>query len=516
MKLYSRVSARRSLFHTAFFRTLSQFASLASYVVLVRALTEHSFGILSLLYAIIPVISTAASLGIEHTLRRFQPEYLQAGHAQRAVWLLRIAASARFAANAVLLGLVLLLWHSVAPLFKLEPYHDQFLLFCLLILLHFQASILQISLSSHMLQGYSVGMSVVLAVAKLVAYLILVQFESLTLTNAILADTLGYAFMYVGLRIAHSRYCRPAPVGDVVTIEPTERRRLLRYSLYNNFNDAGTLLLTSKSDNFFLAALMNPVAVGAYSFYGRLNEMTAALLPTRQFSTVIRPLFFAIRPTEAGQRVPRYFTLLANITGAVQMPILAYALAFHAELVTVFFDGKFLETSWLLPLIVAFSTLNRVEIPVTLVAQYQEKASVILLSKVSAIYNAIMLLVLIPVAGVYGAAIATGSAQLLKNYFVWWHVRDMARWKNLRAVITMSVLIWGPCLALCLAMKHWLPASPGLRLLAGAVLCVTAALLYVRSPALSSSDREILASLFHGREARVLAWLGINRVREAK
>jgi O-antigen/teichoic acid export membrane protein len=515
MKLYSRASARRSLFHTAFFRAISQVASLASYVVLVRSLTEHSFGILSLLYSLIPVISTAASLGIEHTLRRFQPEYLQAGQAQRAAWLLRVAASARFAANIALLGLILLTWNWVAPFFKLGPYRHEFVLFSLLILIHFQASILQISLSSHMLQGYSVGMAVVLSVAKLLAYLVLARYESLTLTNAIVADTVGYALMYAGLRIAHMRYCRPPP-GHAVSMEPGERRRLLRYSFYNNFNDAGTLLLTSKSDNFFLAALMNTVAVGAYSFYGRLNAMTAHMLPTRQFSNVIQPLFFAIPPAEAGRRVPRYFTLLANVTGAVQMPILAYALAYHAELVTVFFGGKFLEFSWLLPLIVTFSTLNRVENAVTLVAQYEEKAHIILLSKVAAIYNAIMLLVLIPVAGVYGAAIATGSAQILKNYFVWWHVRDMARWKNLGSVIAMSVLIWAPCLALCFAMKFWLPASPGLQLLAGVAVCGAAALLYVRSPALSSSDREILASVFHGREARVLAWLGINPVREAK
>jgi O-antigen/teichoic acid export membrane protein len=516
MKLYSRVSARRSLFHTAFFRTLSQFASLASYVVLVRALTEHSFGILSLLYAIIPVISTAASLGIEHTLRRFQPEYLRARQEQTAAWLFRIAASARFAANIALLGVILLLWDSIAPFFKLEPYRNEFLLFCVLILLHFQASILQISLSSHMLQGYSVGMTVVLAVAKLLAYLILLHFERLTLTNAILADTVGYLFMYAGLRIGHLRYCRLPPSDRAFRIEPGERRRLLRYSIYNNFNDAGTLLLTSKSDNFFLAALMNPVAVGAYSFYVRLNEMTAHLMPTRQFSNVIQPLFFAIPPAEASRRVPRYFTLLANITGAMQMPILAYAIAYHAELVSVVFGGKFLESSWLLPVIVGFATLNRVEGSVTLVAQYEEKASIILLSKISAIYNAAMLLVLIPVAGVYGAALATGSAQLFKNAFIWWHVRDMARWTNLRAVITTSVVIWMPCLAVCFAMKHWLAGSPVLLLIAGAAACGLALLLYLRSPALSLSDREILAAVFHGRESRLLTWLGVIRAREAK
>ena len=94
MKFYSRGNARRSVFHTAVFRVLSQVSTLASYIVLVRAMSEHEFGVLSLLYAFIPVVSTTASLGIEQTLRRFQPEYLRAGNYSTATWLLRFSASA--------------------------------------------------------------------------------------------------------------------------------------------------------------------------------------------------------------------------------------------------------------------------------------------------------------------------------------------------------------------------------------------------------------------------------------
>ena len=78
MVLYSRERARRSLFNTIGYRAISQVATLLGYIVLVRALTEQSFGVLSLLYAFIPVVSTLASLGLEQTLRRFQPEYLRA------------------------------------------------------------------------------------------------------------------------------------------------------------------------------------------------------------------------------------------------------------------------------------------------------------------------------------------------------------------------------------------------------------------------------------------------------
>ena len=510
MKRYSKGHARRSLFHTVFFRTLSQFATLASYVVIVRGLTAEAFGVLNLLYAVIPVISTVASLGVEQTLRRFQPEYLRSGRPQMATWLVRAASATRFATNLLMLGLILLLWQWIAPLFKLQPYRAEFALFAVLILLHFQASILQLSLSSHMLQGFSVGMTVVLSLVKLLAYATLMHFHHLTLTNAICADLLGYGLMYLGLRIAHARHCRKGSEGDNFKVDSVERKRLLRYSFLNNFNDAGSFVLSSKSDVFFIAALANPAAVGAYAFYTRLSQMASQLLPTRLFGNVIQPLFFAVSRQEAQWRIPRYFTLLVNLNGLLQLPMLAFATAFHADIVEVIFAGKFLSQSWLLPVIVGFATLNRVDEPIALVAQYHEKAFVILVGKLSLVYNVIAILALVPVMGLFGAAIATGSAQMLKNLFVWWHVRATARWTNFRHVLTMTTVIWGSCTAVCLALKYLLPGLPWVHLAVGALLCGAATILYARSPALATSDREILASVFHGREASLLRWLGIT------
>jgi hypothetical protein len=43
----------------------------------------------------------------------------------------------------------------------------------------------------------------------------------------------------------------------------------------------------------------------------------------------------------------------------------------------------------------------------------------------------------------------------------------------------------------------------------GVVACGVGALAYLRSSGISQSDREILANLMHGREARLLRWLGL-------
>jgi O-antigen/teichoic acid export membrane protein len=173
MALYTPDRARRSLFHTVTYRAMSQVTTVLGYVVLVRGLSKQDFGVFSLLYAFIPLISTVASLGLEQTLRRFQPEFLRLGQHAAAAWLVRVVAAARLGMNAVVLTIVLLGWSFAAPLFKLTPYRPEFELFSVLVLLHFQVNILQLTLASHMLHRFSVGSTSVLSGGKLLAYLVL-------------------------------------------------------------------------------------------------------------------------------------------------------------------------------------------------------------------------------------------------------------------------------------------------------------------------------------------------------
>jgi O-antigen/teichoic acid export membrane protein len=508
MALYTRGRARRSLIDTAAFRALSQAATILGYVVMVRGMTKEDFGVFSLLYAFIPVVSTVASLGLEQTLRRYQPEYLRAGNLAAASWLVRLVASARFGTNVLVLGATLLAWNYVAPLFKLTPYRGEFLVLCVLALLHFQARILQLSLASHMLHRYSVGSMAVLAIVKLVAYSSLVALGALTLRNALFADIAAFALAYASMFRAYRRHCVPAEQRSRYRPEPSERKRLLRYGLYNNFNDAGTLILSSKSDSFFIAALIDPLTVGIYAFYTRLNEMAHQLLPTRLFDNVIQPLFFSVAQGESERKVPAYFTFLLNLSLLMQWPMLAYATAYHGEIVHVVFGGKFLEQSWLLPVVVAFSTLNVMATPVSLVAQYEERAGIILVSKIFTIYNVAALLLLLPLIGVYGAAVASGSAQALKNLFIWWHVRRRARWTNGWAAILAGAALWGGVVLACEGLKTLIAGPAILHLGIGVVLVGAGFLMHVRGPALATGDRAILASVLRGREAAILRRLG--------
>jgi O-antigen/teichoic acid export membrane protein len=508
MPLYDRSKARRSLFDTITYRVVSQVTTLLGYVVLVRTMSKEDFGVFNLLYSFIPLVGTAASLGLEQTLRRYQPEYLRQGNTAAAAWLVRSIALLRFATNLVVLGAVLLAWKYLAPRFDLGPYRAQFEIFCLLILLYFQTQVLQLTMAAHMLHRFSVGSTALLSLSKLLCYSALAFAGVLTLRNAIWADMLGYVVIYLFLQFMYYRRCRTdAPAA--YRPNPEERKRLLKYGLFNNFNDAGTFFIDSRIDNFFIAAFMNAVSVGIYSFYTRLNEMAVNLLPGRLFDNVIQPMFFAVKPAEADQRLPQYFTFLVNANLLLLWPVLSFAIAYHSELLRVVFGGKYIEYAWLLPVIMGFATLNTFSTPVALVAQYEEKPHIQLISKMFAAYNVLAMIVLIPLMGLYGAAVAIGTSQLLKNCFVWWHVRRRAVWLNAATSLGSSLALWSVTVALCFAIKTTIAAPALVQLLLGIFIIGAAAVMQMRGPILCPSDRAILLRLFQGREVRVLRVLGL-------
>jgi polysaccharide transporter, PST family len=507
--IYTRGRARRSLIDTVAFRVVSQAATVLGLIVVVRGMSEQQFGIYSLMYSFIPVIGTVLSLGLEQVLLRYQPEYLRNGNKAAAAWLMRVIALARLSANVVIILVVLLCWYYVAPLFKLTPYRSVFAIFSFLILLHFQSRILQLALASHMMHRYSVGSMSTLSIVKLIGYCVLLVLHKLTLEAAIFADMLAYAVAYVAMRIAYNKQCLTPDARVPYSPDPEERKRLFRYGFYNNFNDAGIFLLYSTMDNFFIAAYLDTLSVGIYNFYGRLRQMVLNVLPAKLFETIIQPMFFAIPADRADRNIPRFFSFLLNMNLLLQWPALAFATAYHQEIVQVVFHGKFVEQSWLLPVVMAFGTLNVISDPVSLVAQYEEKAHILLLSKVFAGYNVLAMFVLVPLMGIYGAALAAGTAQTMKSFFIWWYVRKRAVWTNARAALLSSIGVWGATVGICYGLKAFLPATPLIRLLMGVAVFVVAGLIYVRTPALSASDRDLLRSIVPDKAARIMRRAGL-------
>ena len=267
----------------------------------------------------------------------------------------------------------------------------------------------------------------------------------------------------------------------------------------------------SRSDNFFIAAFLDPIAVGAYAFYVRLNEMTGHLLPTRLLKMSSNPCSSRLHGSKRILRMPRYFSLLVNIEFALgschSPPMWLHTTVKSCRSSS---EENFSISSILLPIIVGFTTLQVLERRPRLWRNTWRRLPSFCTAKFLSLQHcgdahAVAL------AGLYGAAIATGTAQLMKNVFIWWFVRRIARWTNWMAVCVSALAIWGGAVALCLGLKHVTSWPPIFDLLGGMFVVGVGWLLYIRCPAVSHSDREIIGNLLHGREARILRWIGVLR-----
>jgi len=88
-------------------------------------------------------------------------------------------------------------------------------------------------------------------------------------------------------------------------------------------------------------------------------------------------------------------------------------------------------------------------------------------------------------------------------------VRRRAVWNNVRGALA-GALLWGVTIVVCCALNATLPVPPLVQLIIGAVICGAATLLYLRTPAISATDRSLMAAVLGKRQAALLRRIGLH------
>ena len=441
--------SKKAFKYTLIFKTLSQGLGFIATLLLVRGLSEHDYGIYNLLYAIISIIGMISSFGIVDSLQRYIPEYYEKGEFIIAHNLYRTASFIRLISNVLILGFILLLWDTLAPVLKLNGYKTYFMIFTLVIILHMQRAMLETCLSSYFLHKYSKAIGILFPLIKAVGYGYIIIFEK-SLLSTILIDTLAYLIIFIALQLLYYNKI-PASMGLLTQFSKQEKKRVAKYALFYNFNNASLGLLDANFDNFIIAMLLNPVAVGGYSFCIRLTRQINVLLPFHFFSDVITPSFFSASTLSDNFNTTHFFQLVLKINSILSVPILFFLVLYGDNIIITLFNGKFIEYSNVLCGTFFFSMFNT--LPVGLIAQLRERADIILYSKVFAFYNLIADLILIKMFGIWGAVIATGTANLGKKLFVWYFVKKEANFKKMKSFFVKLIGIWGFVTALLFVMS---------------------------------------------------------------
>ena len=494
----------KAIAHNVIFRLLSQGIVALTYVLLVRAFSEHEFGVYQLFYTIPPIVAAVFSLGIAVTVTRYLPEYFarkEFGFARKLLaWAMRL----RFTTSVVIVSLTIIFWDKIAPHFNIAEYKQYFYVFGAITVTHFQCRLFTMALSAYLLQQWSMGLTAAFSLAKLLGYCLLLFF-GFSLQKALVVDLIAYVLWYFSLSWAYRTHV-PQPQTDE-QMPANEKKRILRFGLFNNFNDVGSFTLNSRSDNVFIAAFMDPVSVGAYAFSTQLEQMVQKLLPTRFFLPVINAVVYKLDIVTDAKRATEYFVFLVKVNLLCIFPIFVCVAAIPDTLISVIFAGKFIQYTHLLVVIFAFSILSSFQQPVGLIAGLGERADIILASKIFAAYNVITIVILIPLFGVIGAAISTGTAIFFKNVFIWYFVRHVASFRGMARFFIQQVALW----SLCWFLLRFIDARFGNYMTIGLTVVIVGVfgLLSLRLADLSPSDREIIGKLSGSRFHRLVQFAGL-------
>jgi len=487
--------AKRSIIaakHTVIFKTLSQIMAIAAMVLLVRILSEHDYGVYNLLYSIISLLGMIASFGLANTLQRYIPEYYSRKEFKVANTLFRISSIIRLLSNVVVLGLGLIFWEQIAPFLKIGDYKSYFILFTVIILLHMQRGLLEICLNSYFLQKYSKGFSSVFVLIKACGYSIAL-WKNWDLWHILSIDLIAYVFVFAILQYI---YCKkiPANEGSLEKIPKEETKRLKRYAFFYNFNDAGSSLLNANFDNFVIAMYLNPIAVGGYGFCVRISKMIERILPVNYFQEVIRPSFFSMSANVKIKQINSFYQILIKLTYIFQIPVFFFIALLGEEFIKIIFGGKFLSYAFILSGIYLFGVINSFQIPLGLVVQFKEKADIVLYSKMFAAYNLIADIILIKYWGVWGAVIATGTAILAKNLFIWYFVKKEASFAGMGRFFVKIALFWTFIASITLVLKLFI-GNPVLLLITGTFIFVLSFIMHLRLSLFTEYEKNMLKKL---------------------
>lgn len=427
-------------------------------------LGPDGYGLLYFALSTIGVITIFATLGLPKSTARYVNEYLETDPSQ-IPWILR-RTLLYIGGLTVLVGAGLAISNEWLASFLDEPALASFLLvgigyvffrainqYCLMVFQGFNRV------------DWSALLGIIENVARLVftVGLVLMGYEAL---GAFAGYMLGYVvavtFGLAGLYLYFYRTYDPAP-----TIEDGLSRRILEYSVPLTAT-RGANVLDKRIDTVLVGVILNATAVSFYTIARQVAEFAA--VPVRSLGFTISPALGEQKAADETETAARLYeesfkhVTLLYVPGAVGLVLVA------DPLIRYVFGPDYAGVVPVLQVLSVFVVVNAINLITTDGLDYLGRARMRAIAKgTTAIANFVLNILLLPIVGVVGAAIATVvtfSTYTLVNVYViheelGFRVREIGR---------HAAIIGGISLTMGVAVFLSLPHVSGLLTLVGVIL----------------------------------------------
>jgi O-antigen/teichoic acid export membrane protein len=488
--------SRRSMVATLAQKIVTPGLSFAITVLLARGLSKQEYGVYGVFQGMLPYAALASSLGLAYVFLRFIPEYHTRGDDGLVKRLVNGGVALRLAAGVVTLILALVFYRRLGAFFHVAGYRDLFAVFCLAMLVMFEATLLSQALNALFLHAYAVAAQVAYTVVKAGLLAMLVVSGHLNLKGAVWLEVVSAAVILTGVALAFQRQFGTHVASTSGLAK--QRRRLARYAGFSVLNDAGSAVFSLSTDLLVIGHFLGATAVAPYYLASQLVERLGKLNPVVGFQTVVTPMFFTKYAGDRA-RTTEMYRLLTKLSLFVIVPLVCVYPILGRQFVELVGGARYHKAFLLVGILIALGPVDAFAYPTGLVLQALERVDHVFYSRFFALYNLGASIVLVQRFGLVGAAVATASAVTLKNaYLTFWAVRlggVSIPWGAILRLVTNSAV----AAAVAFVVSGLVGGTAAL--VGGGILSVAAFLAVGRVNRVFTADEGVLINRLLGRRA---------------
>jgi len=389
---------------------------IASIIVLAKFLSIEEYGIYSFITSSILIFSFLTNLGLGSSLQRFIAEYAKFNLNKKIISTLVFGQLFRAIIGLLIIITGIFLFDYFSPLFKIQGYKFEYILFCISSFFFFQIEFLLIAFNASFKHKYSAfSQAVFLSIRVSLIFLFLLL--DLGLRFVFIAEIIAYISGFLLLQFLFLKTQKIFDEKIRVSFQIIEWKRILKFSGYSALTIPGTILFSYSLDYFVIASLASQFSLGLYSFASRVSSMVFALMPQNILQALIRPAFFQKYYSDENKEesLNNMFQFLIKLFAITNFLVIAISLGVFKNALEAIFGTKYSGAEQIFGVILFFGIFRIFELPSDLIIQTLEKVHARLIAQISAVYNLIAAILLVKKFGIFGVAIATSTALMFKS-----------------------------------------------------------------------------------------------------
>lgn len=402
-------------------RTVSQVIGFFVGIYVIRQIPVDIYANLILLSSLLGYCTLFSSLGLNAVFQRFIPDLVTNQKGEAVSILLYLGLIAKLGISIFCVFIIFVFSDPIGNWLNFFEFKYYFGIYAFVIVANLLANLFETALTS-LLNQIVTNLSILISnIIRGIGFFYVIT-HNMGLQGLIYAELTSNVIRLVILMSGLAEYFRKPSLLAKKPIA-IDNQRVFKYGAWAYLNDVSYIFFGTDTDNFIISNYLGKTFVGMYGFANRVVSMVNEWSPITVGANVITPLFFErYSRTKDKLELDRLFGLINKIVYIFYLPVLLIVLMLNSKFITIIFEPKYMDATWLFIGALTFHVVNSYQFPLGLVVFALEKNQYNFYSRIFSLYNLVLDILLINFFGVPGVLFATGTAITLKNLFIYYKI----------------------------------------------------------------------------------------------